>query len=312
MESLTQGNKAFCKTTPYTKDHARLNADPRTEPVVRNKVLSTRLGELELRIISYLLDNNIRRFQISDIASYYGIDRRRVWDAVQRLLRRGVVYKRDTGVYELDVEKAALLRDFQYINRITRESRSGSKDADSPQAARATANTIPNAAAHGKQFAEAGNLDDGGMLSLMGGRFCRVLRVHVRAPSGAGLIYVLGVVKMGFEALKNVLMYLKVKLAQLGFSKAAIKRYLSYIFWMMERFFANVKAVILGLHGLRNVKVDSDNIYVNLGSKEIGIDFVSDEPLPKIHLKIYTTTLDDAASRPLTSYVKAKVSAVAV
>jgi hypothetical protein len=69
-----------------------------------------RLGGLQKRILHYAA-TQARRFTVSDVVVYYGLKRRygrdaskRVFDAVQRLVRRGLLRKLDRGWYELAVD----------------------------------------------------------------------------------------------------------------------------------------------------------------------------------------------------------------
>jgi hypothetical protein len=78
------------------------NRNPRKAPV--------RLGELERLVLLYA--TVARRFSISDIVVAYnlkhyypnGTANRRVYDSVQRLVRRGYIRKIDRGIYELAVD----------------------------------------------------------------------------------------------------------------------------------------------------------------------------------------------------------------
>jgi len=68
-----------------------------------------RIGPQEFKVLDHLLRNNYIYFQIKIIANALDIDHHRAWSIVNRLVRRGIVYRVDRGLYILDRDKAAIL-----------------------------------------------------------------------------------------------------------------------------------------------------------------------------------------------------------
>jgi predicted transcriptional regulator of viral defense system len=72
--------------------------------------LVARLGNNERLVLRYAVLVS-RRFTISDIVTYFSnLKHRRIWDTVQRLVKKGFVRKVDRGIYELakDIDKSVL------------------------------------------------------------------------------------------------------------------------------------------------------------------------------------------------------------
>jgi len=305
MGIATQVNKPSVKTLSYSKDHAdslrgshkvprkllavsgSLGSGTGREPVAtgsgavlseskseprgvprRGYELTTHLGELEYRVLRYVLENNLRYVTIAELAKSLGADNRRIWDSMQRLMRRGIVSKLDRGIYVVDREKASVLvqfYEFRSANRVP-------KDSDSPRAVRVVAG-------------------------------CDVVRVHARARSGDGPLEFLRYLLYAYYSVRYAVEFVKAWLRSKGFSRHAVKRVISYVVRAVDGFFRSARAVI-GMHGFRSVRAAGSDVTYNLGSKEIGIDFISESgSVEKFHVKIYSDRSSEAANRRLTDYL---------
>jgi len=201
---------------------------------------------------------------------------------LQRLVRRGIAEKVDRGLYEIDREKAhVLIQLYEHRN-----GRSGSKDSDVQHAARATAKakTISS--------------------SRLGNADCDMVRIHVRVPSSDGVLFVHRVIEYAYYLIQFAKNFIRQYLRELGFSKSAIRRFVSAALDRIENFMRSIE-VFFGVHGLRKYRAHGEDITINLGSKEIGMDIVSNSGyLEKFFVKIYSTRSDRAASRKLTDYLR--------
>jgi len=98
------------------------------------------MGELECLVLKYAI-KHAERFTPSDVVVYarkeYGleIDNRRVYDAIQRLLRRGLLAKIDRGWYEL-VDRDLTLKDLETVcyrakqRLLARAKQAGGKESE--------------------------------------------------------------------------------------------------------------------------------------------------------------------------------------
>jgi len=269
------------------------------------------LGELEYRILRYLLDTReqLRRFQLYEITKGLNIDKRRAWDAVQRLLRRGIVRKLARGLYELDRAKALNLVHLYEERQSRKRSRKGVKDSDSRKAARGMANTIPNASLYAAARGRSRRGFD--IDSVMGVSRCNVARVHARVPSDGDEFHYLISLFIARDLIEESIRFTIERLRIRGVSEYRIREARREARRRVMLFLSSGSLEVrFGMHGLRNLRVNTEDITYNLGSKEIGVDFVSDVGLPKIHVKVYTDVAESVAGRPLTSYVAAKPVAV--
>jgi len=271
-------------SNPYKPED---NQNSRTEPVVKR--VRTQIGELEYRILSYVVQNNLKRVTVSELSSELHVDKRRVWDALQRLIRRGIANKIDRGLYEIDREKAhVLIQLYEHRN-----GRSGSKDSDVQHAARATANTMHRATVKSKTISS----------SRMDQLCCDMVRIHVRVASSDGILFVHRVIEYAYYLIMFAKNFIRQYLRELGFSRSAIKRFISAALDRIERFMQSIQ-VFFGVHGIRKYRANGEDITVNLGSKEIGMDIVSNSGyLEKFFIKIYSTKSSKAANRKLTDYL---------
>jgi len=260
------------------------NQNSRTDTGSRR--VRTQIGELEYRILKYVLDNNLRYVTVAELSAALGVDKRRIWDALQRLVSREIAAKAERGLYEINREKAHVL--VQLYEQ--RKPRSDPKDADVSHAARVVAESISRGV--------------GRSVSGLGNACCDVVRIHVRVASGDGILFVFRVVGYAYYLLRFAREYLRMYLRSLGFSRSAVRRFISAVLDRIESFMRSIR-VFFGVHGLRRYRAGGSDITVNLGSKEIGLDIVSESGfLEKFFVKIYSTRSRDAASRPLIEYVR--------
>ena len=63
---------------------------------------------MQRSIVSYVLENGLRRFRLSDLARALGVDTVKVWSALKRLEAWGLVRRVAKGLYELAADPAWL------------------------------------------------------------------------------------------------------------------------------------------------------------------------------------------------------------
>jgi len=265
---------------PKNSEH---NQTPRT--YTGNRRVRTQIGELEYRVLSYVIQNNLKHVTVAELAAELRVDRRRIWDALQRLVKRGIANKIDRGIYEIDREKAhVLIQLYEHRN-----GRSEPKDADSGMAARAMTKSIPHTKAKVSSRLDVAD--------------CDVVRIHVRVASGDGILFVHRVIEYAYYLIQFAKNYIREYLRYLGFSRSAVKRFISAALDRIESFLRSI-TVYLGVHGVKRYRANGSDITVNLGSKEIGMDIVSNSGyLEKFFIKIYSTKSVEAANRKLTDYL---------
>lgn len=59
------------------------------------------IGELEFKVLEYVYENGLRYFTPSEIVLYTGKDKRRIGEALKRLVNRGILKKLRRGIYAL-------------------------------------------------------------------------------------------------------------------------------------------------------------------------------------------------------------------
>jgi len=247
------------------------------------------LGHVEYEILSYAVKYRYEEVFPAAIAKETGLNRKRVWEALQRLVQRGIAVKVLRGVYRINLEKARILLNYSANKKPT--------DADSPQAARAMADTMPHATAHGKQFARARSsavVVDGG---------CDVVRVHGRGANVNGPLDF-------YRILYKVELYVhfarkmyELYLVENGVSKNYLRRIRRSVLAQFDAFTRSV-VPFFGGHGESLVAVGDRVLRVNYGAGEYGIDLVSLSGYEeKFFVKIYSDVLEEVAKRRLTDYV---------
>ena len=110
------------------------------------------LGPLEYRIASYVLNNGLRRFTLSELSRELGVDARRVFDALGKLSRRGLVRRVARGLYEVVGDPARLaalpVRPVLGLSLgAAKESRKAGQGTRGPAAARDPPTVLPPAPA---------------------------------------------------------------------------------------------------------------------------------------------------------------------
>ena len=76
------------------------------------------IGDNEYMVVRYVLDNGLFRFYVKDIAEYLGIDNRRAYDVLQRLVARGWVRKIARGFYEFTADPIKIVSHYR-VHSIT-------------------------------------------------------------------------------------------------------------------------------------------------------------------------------------------------
>ena len=236
----------------------------------------SRLGPLESLILEYAVEV-AESFTPSDVVVYarrkHGVklDRRRVYDALQRLVRRGVLTRSGRGWYRLsdsvdltsrDVKlKKARERLLDYALASSRATRSDRKDSDLMAVAR--------------------------VLVGCGVVGCGVVRVHGR---GGDLVSFFFEVAYAYYVLGCVLRGLEGHLRALGYSARFVERVRGVARGLALRVAG--RDAVVGVHGRpgsRRRGLLPLAYAERLRFTELGVDVLVHEELPKIHLKVYTT-----------------------
>lgn len=238
------------------------------------KPLAVPFGELELLIIKYSI-YVARRFTASDIVTYYyprasGTERtrllKRVHDAIQRLLKRGIVARVARGLYErvADIDPNVL------------------------------GSTKPNARSI---FSAAGGLKETKSDVRCG---CNVVRVHGVVRDVVQLYRDLLVARSLLDlAIKEV----EARLLSMGYSRYWLRRVRREVRVLIERLFERLgdSKRVFGVHGFwlgrKFVKARFSPLSLDVtywvNAREVGVDLLLPEPLlPKIHVKVYTTKVE--------------------
>jgi len=247
----THPTPAYPVATSSSSKILNANQNPRKPPV--------KLGELERLVLLYA-STVARRFTISDIVVAYnlkqfynGTANRRVYDSVQRLIRRGYIRKIDRGIYELSVDISPdLLKDSLGVE--VKENLGG-----------APAFLLNR---ESKPFSSRRN---------------NVLRIHFRGVSGYLELYrKLLVVRCYMDiAVRRLEDYL----IKLGVSKCQIKKLRRYKYSCYDF------GVVIGAHG--GYKCRSKPLVPASGGffYELGIDIYVAGGLDKMFAKVYTDVL---------------------
>jgi len=234
------------------------------------KPLVGRLGELERKVLCYA-STRAWSFTASNVVEYWGLKlyyngkstaNKRVHDAIQRLVKRGLLRKIDRGWYELAVD----------ISPDLLMCKEGSSVEDSVE--------------ESKENLGVPALFMG--LSRSGRVGGRVVRFHVRGVGGyLGLYewvlftwFSLGVVVGGLEG---------VLVRELGASKYLVRSVRRRVRRLVV---SSVRKVIAGGHGMYArryeplIPVRGGYVY------EYGVDLVTDIELPRVFIKIYTSSVE--------------------
>jgi hypothetical protein len=228
-----------------------------------------RLGPTETIILEYAL-SVASSFAPSDVIAYlrskYGtvMDRRRVHDAIQRLVKRGVLVKESRGWYSLSKSIDLTARDIKLKKARERVIESSPRKPKDSRWVTIAAKLI------GVGVVEAG-----------------VVRVH--SPCAGDVVqlffqvaysyYILGIVMRGLEEHMRVMGYSKHFVA----SVRAVARHMALSVTGCE--------AVVGAHG--RIKGRSRPLlplsYAEvIRLRELGVDLLAHVDLPKIHVKIYT------------------------
>ena len=238
---------------------------------------TTFIGKIEAKILEYCITNNIYNVTPSELSTKLGIKNKYIWQALNYLIKRGIVTKVARGLYQVDRDKASVLL---YAYHRTHKTL---KDSDTCCVGRCT--SLLN-----------------GMINTIGSGN-NVVRVHVMAKASWSwselfriMLYIKNVIDYAVEVLRAFLY-------RLGFSRSAIRRITRDVVRDVSRFLQHAR-VVQGVHGFRvggkYIRADGNDITMYLSAKEIGIDFISNiASVPKFHVKIYSTTKRGVASRPL-------------
>jgi hypothetical protein len=217
-----------------------------------------KVGGLERLVLLYA--SVVRRFTISDIVVAYNLKQeypstanRRVYDSVQRLVRRGFIRKVDRGIYELAIDISPdLLKDS--TNEVESKENLGGTPVFLYRESKSSSSK----------------------------RNCNVLRIHFRGVSGYLELY---------RKLQLLRCYLDVAtrrlesyLISLGVSKNEIRRLRKYRYMCVE------EGVVIGAHG--RYKCRSKPLVPASGGffYELGVDIFT-SGLGKVFAKVYTDVL---------------------
>ena len=252
MAGFPQG-VVYQDSIPSKANILNVNQNPR-------KVAVSKLGELERAVLLYA-STVARRFSPSDIVvaynlkQYNGNANRRVYDSIQRLVKRGYLRKVDRGIYELAVDISPDLLKTRTQGAEPKENQGGATPTIG----------IPTSGSrsHSREY--------------------RTIRIHFRGLSGYLELY---------QRLQLVRCFLDITarrledyLVKLGVSKYQIRRLRRYRYMCMD------SLVVIGGHG--KYKCKSKPLVPVAGGfvYELGVDIVSDTGLPKLFMKVYTDTL---------------------
>jgi hypothetical protein len=251
----------------------------------------SRLGPLESLILEYAL-RVAETFTPSDVVVYarsrYSacLDRRRVHDAIQRLVRRGVLVRVGRGWYRLSESIDLTSRDVKlkrarealldHVLASSRAARSDRKDRD----------WGPMAVARVLGVGVVG---------------CGVVRVHGR---GGDLVSFFFEVAYAYYVLGYVLRGLEAYLRGAGYSARFVERVRGAARGLALR--AVGCEAVVGVHGRRGSRRREllPLIYAERARfTELGVDILVHEELPKVHLKVYTAESPYAQrAAPLTAW----------
>lgn len=244
-----------------------ISDDPSSDDLAKVKEITTfvarpkngpgNFGTLQKLILYYSL-SVAETFTPSDIVAYYNLSKkyhRRVHDAIQRLVRRGILRKIRRGWYQLDPKIEISTKDLKKLT--------------DPKE-----NKFEGSSLYGKGFLSRG-----------------VVRVHGVGASGVVDLFFQVVFVRG--VLGGVEEFLQRRLRSAGFSKRFLSRVEAdarrLAVDVMKR-----GMFILGAHGKygggRQKALLPISIAERVGMREVGVDIAlpEDVRLPKMHLKYYT------------------------
>jgi len=132
------------------------------------------------------------------------------------------------------------------------------------------------------------------------------LRVHGRLRGRLDLLSFFASVYLSYRVLGRVLREVRRILVEVyGLSRSAVRRLIRFLSGVVSEFLRSAApdpSSWFGIHGLSKL---SRGI---TGAVEIGVDLVAPLPLlPKFHLKVYSTTAEEASRRSLLDYSKALI-----
>jgi len=228
-----------------------------------------RLGPVETIILEYAL-NVTSSFAPSDVVVYlksrHGIvvDRRRVHDAIQRLVKRGVLVKETRGWYSLSKSFDLTARDIRLKKTRERAIESSPRKPKDSQWAPIAARLI------GVGVVETG-----------------VVRVH--SPCAGDLVQLFFQVAYSYYVMGIVLRGLEEHMRAMGYSR----RFVASVRAVARRMALSVAGceAVVGAHGRVNGKSRPllPLSYAEVARlRELGVDLLAHVDLPKIHVKIYT------------------------
>ena len=258
----------------------KLHSSPRAR--TRVHLRAPRIGPVQYLVLEYAL-KVARTFMPSDVLSYalerYGLelDRRRVHDAVKRLVERGYLLKLKRGWYRLSE-----------VADITPSDLRAVKDSHS-KVWRVLASRVDQVdrVDHGLACRGLALGLDGLVGPALGRRFVEgpVLRLHsCGCRSLEGLYFELYFLRC---ALDRALRSLEPFLRRSGFSKRRLAR-LKRVARLLAQY---LRVGLVGAHSRFNGGESRALLplrYVDfMRFRELGVDLLSDVPLPKMHLKVY-------------------------
>ena len=238
--------------------HARIYKsvhDYKTRTIVRN------LGRLERLVLQYAIQYKTWTFSPADVRVYaqklgYVIDRRRIFDAIQRLVKRNILIKIGRGIYKF-VKDIPLT----FIKNKDKDNLSPIPPTTPPASAQQSAN-------------------------------CNLIRIHTTARDFEQALYN---IELAYHYIKRIRSSLhKYLVKHLGVSRKFIKRISAETNKIVNTSVVNAQAVI-GAHGKYSKKFTKFSPLIPLNQVEegfyyeYGIDVYVKSAIPKLFVKIYTT-----------------------
>ena len=247
------------------------SSEPRTLPVyIKPRTLV--VGSLQHKILLYLIEYNLVEFQPMELVVALGVDKRRVSDALKRLVNRGIVAKTKRGRYILNRELATVI-----LSRLKqrKKSKRRAKDSDAHR-----------------------GVHCGSHCGVHRGVW--VVRVHGRVRGfGSWVDYLRDLLRVRM-VIDFAIRYTVNRLLSMGVSRNEIRRVRRDVRSEMELFLRSA-TVRAGVHGVGRYRASGGEraITFNFGSMEIGLDIVGCCRISGFYVKVYRASEKKVLKRPL-------------
>jgi len=274
--------------TPYQYSSSSNRDSDRGGGSGKGKIRRFRLGEKERAILEYVLRTGKTSLTPAEVSRVFGWDRRRTWDSFQRLARKGLCRRLGYGLgvnYVFDLSRVEAALSIPKSGKSRKDAESQGDGCDLRGCGVGVSRCV-------------------GVPVLFVGGGCNVLRVHGRFRGRLDVFAFAAVLYLSRRGIDEALRDLRGRMVgEFGFSRSAVRRFFAQVKRLADEFFGSAElrpSGGLGIHGLSKLSRGLT------GSVEVGVDFVSPlRVLPKFHLKVYTTTEEDASRRPLLDFAKA-------